>query len=137
MNSKKILLTIGFSLISTICFLQVSNPNVDSSGMIYTYDTEPLFPGGRDGLLKFIRSNFIPPVEMLELNQSGQVIVRFIVEKDGSVTHPVIEKSFRECPACDLEALRLVKVMPNWTPVFDKNKAVRSYMRLPINFQNQ
>jgi len=115
---------------------QVIQQQVESLDSVF-YDIEPEFPGGRDGLLKFIRSNFIPPAEMLELNQSGQVIVRFIVEVDGSVTHPVIEKSFKECPACDLEALRLVKVMPKWKPVIEKNKAIRSYMRLPINFQNQ
>ena len=87
--------------------------------------------------MNFLRDNFIPPDELLELNLSGKVIVRFVVEEDGSLTHPVIEKSFKECQACDAEALRLIRIMPKWIPVNDRNKASKRLMRLPINFESQ
>lgn len=137
MSFQKVFLTAGFCLISQMCFLQVSNPKVDTSAIFFSFDLEPEFPGGRDSLMNFLRDNFIPPDELLELNLSGKVIVRFVVEEDGSVTHPVIEKSFKECQACDVEALRLIGIMPKWIPVNDRNKSTKRLMRLPINFESQ
>ncbi len=44
----------------------------------------------------------------------GRVIVKFVVEKDGSIGHAEILKGVD----CDLdrEAIRVVKKMPRWQP---------------------
>jgi protein TonB len=65
------------------------------------------------------------------------VIIRFVVEKDGTVSNPVIESKLEECPACDKEALRVVSKMPKWKPASNAGREVRTYVRLPIRFESQ
>jgi TonB family protein len=70
-----------------------------------------------------------------ELLEGGSVIVRFIIEKDGSITHVKLETKLPKCEPCNQEAIRVVKNMPKWKPASDDGKAVRTYVRLPIRFE--
>jgi len=74
----------------------------------------PEFFGGLDSLTKFIQTNLIYPKEAGKENIAGKVIVEFVIEKDGSVTNCTIIKSVN--PVLDAEALRVVKLMPDWKP---------------------
>ncbi|MDP4760325.1 MAG: energy transducer TonB [Crocinitomicaceae bacterium] len=69
-----------------------------------------------------------------DLFEGGRVIVRFIIEKDGSITHVKLESKLPQCEPCNEEAIRVVKNMPKWKPASDDGKAVRTYVRLPIMF---
>lgn len=53
----------------------------------------PRFPGGDVELMKFIAKNIKYPVAATEWGVQGRVFVRFIVEKDGSVTSPEVVKT--------------------------------------------
>jgi TonB family protein len=61
-------------------------------------------------------------------------MVRFIIEKDGSITHVRLETKLPKCEPCNQDAIRVVKNMPKWKPASSDGKAVRTYVRLPINF---
>jgi protein TonB len=89
------------------------------------------------GLDEFINDNIRPPAEAADLGVNGRVIIRFVVEKDGTVSNPVIESKLEECPACDKEALRVVSKMPKWKPASNAGREVRTYVRLPIRFESQ
>ena len=52
----------------------------------------------------------------------GRVIVQFVVNKDGSIVDPVVMKSVD--PYLDKEALRVVKMMPRWSPGEQRGKPV-------------
>ena len=123
------------------------------------------FPGGDEACLKFISENVRYPKLCHEFGVQGRVIVRFVVEKDGSITH--IEKvrgvgktlsevevtSYKqEHPDSpkqlkagqDLgnllfeEAKRVMELMPKWEPAKDKDgNAVRSFFNLPFMFRLQ
>ena len=55
-------------------------------------DEMPVFPNGDQGILKFVAENTVYP-EKAKLNGiTGRVIVRFVVEKDGSVTGVALKK---------------------------------------------
>jgi TonB family protein len=97
-------------------------------------EVEAEFNGGFEGLNQFIKDNIRPPAEAVELGVNGQVIVRFVVEKDGTVSNAVVETKLVECPACDREALRVVTRMPKWKPGSLAGREVRTFVRLPINF---
>lgn len=91
------------------------------------------FPGGNSELKAWLSSNIRYPEEAVKKNIEGQVKVKFVVSKDGSVTTPVIIKSVDKI--LDREALRVVRKMPKWIPAKKGNKPVSSYFNLPINFR--
>lgn len=95
-------------------------------------DKKPEFPGGINVFMKWVAKNMKYPAVAQKEKQQGQVIVGFIVEKDGSITNAKIEQSVS--PTLDAEALRLVKAMPAWIPAEAKGEAVRSYYSLPFTF---
>lgn len=88
----------------------------------------PQFPGGMDQLLKFLR---IPlSTEAFGCGPEGRVIIQFIVEKDGTVTHPKVVRSID--PYLDNAALKLVDRMPRWTPGEQGGEKVRVSMAAPV-----
>lgn len=98
-------------------------------------DVPPEFKGGNDALYEFMINNLNYPAAQQDSGISGHSIVLFIVEPDGSVSHAKIEKSSRNA-ALDKEALRVVKKLSGrFKPGKVGGKAVRTYCRLPINFE--
>ncbi|MBR3856831.1 MAG: energy transducer TonB, partial [Bacteroidaceae bacterium] len=121
------------------------------------------FPGGDEACFKFLSENVRYPKLCHEFGVQGRVIVRFVVEKDGSITH--IEKvrgvgktlsevevtSYKqEHPDSpeqlkagqdlgDLlfeEAKRVLEMMPKWEPAKDEDgNAVRSIFNMPFMFR--
>ena len=96
-------------------------------------ENPPEFPGGTQALLDFLRTNINYPAECKENKVQGRVIASFIVEKDGSITDPKIERGVD--PALDAEALRVVNMMPSWKPGYQCGEAVRVQYMIPVNFR--
>jgi protein TonB len=69
----------------------------------------------------------------LENGISGRVIVKFVVEKDGSVSGVTLVRGVDK--DLDREAIRVVKSMPKWQPGKNNGQAVRCYFNLPVNFK--
>lgn len=88
--------------------------------------------GDIPSLLKWIASHIEYPQSALDNNIQGKVVLRFVVEKDGSIGDVVV--AHKVDPALDKEAVRVLKSMPKWTPGKQRGKAVRSYFTLPIAF---
>lgn len=108
----------------------------DGKGETYTVVEEmPEFPGGHDGLIKFISSNLVYPDSAKVHEKQGTVYVTYLIEKDGSVSHVKVLRGFDKY--CDAEALRVVKMMPKWKPGKQKGKAVRVHFNLPLKFALQ
>lgn len=90
----------------------------------------PEFPGGPDSLKAFLRQNLKWPIEYGCWN--GTVLVEFIVEVDGSITHTRVDVSLYK--DFDEEALRVIKLMPKWKPARAQGKPVRCYYKVPVTF---
>ncbi len=101
--------------------------NPDSVYSAVEYNAE--FPGGIDAMMDNIKY----PEQALKDSVSGIVMLIFVVEKDGSIDDIKVYVSVGS--GCDEEAVRIVKMMPKWTPAQDKGKAVRQIFCLPVNFQ--
>jgi TonB family protein len=93
----------------------------------------PQYPGGEKALLKHISQNFKYPVISAENGIQGKVIVRFVVNSAGKVSKGEILRSLD--PACDKEALRVVKSLPNFIPGKQNGKKVAVWYTLPITFK--
>ena len=98
-------------------------------------DQQPSFPGGTNALNTFIASNLkYPPVAEANGIQ-GRVVVKFIVEKDGSISNVEVDRSVD--PDLDNEAMRVVKAMPKWIPGQINGKTVKVECSHPFVFQLQ
>lgn len=73
------------------------------------------------------------PRAAIENNIQGQVLVSFIVERDGSVTDVRVEHGVDEL--LDDEAVRVVSVSPKWIPGRIKGEKVRTRIVIPVEFR--
>ena len=106
----------------------------DATGIFTTLDVYPRFPGGEQALLFFLRSNVRYPAASLKMGIQGEVMILFIVESDGSISHVSILKGIGK--ECDEEAVRVIKSMPRWEPGRRYGKSVKVLLRIPIMFKN-
>lgn len=92
----------------------------------------PQYPGGMSDMFSFISMNVQYPKDLVKKKVSGKVVVNFIVLKDGSISNVEVMKSVH--PKLDKEAVRVVKLMPKWTPGKQDGKPVNVRLTLPIYF---
>lgn len=95
-------------------------------------DVFPQYPGGEKARQMFIVKNLVYPPLAIESGKQGKIFVKFIVEKDGSVSNAKAVKTFDD--ACANESIRVINLM-KWEPAKHKGKIVRSAMILPIIFK--
>ena len=98
-------------------------------------DVEPVYPGGPAAMNAFIQSKVVYPELSKEMDEQGTVYVQFVVNKDGTIQDVIVLKGVSEL--LDKEAVRVVKLMPKWTPGEQAGKAVRVRYQIPINFRIQ
>lgn len=97
-------------------------------------EEQPVPPGGSiEAMLKWIQKNLRYPEQALDHEIQGRVVVRFIVEKDGSVAKPEVMRGVD--PNLDKEAIRVISSMGRWQPGKQRGKPVRSYYIIPVIFK--
>ena len=95
-------------------------------------DVNPEFIGGDEKLYEFLGEHIQYPSIAKESGITGKVHVKFVVEKDGSITNIQVLRDIGG--GCGEEAKRVVKSMPKWKPGKVGGRTVRSQFILPINF---
>jgi protein TonB len=93
----------------------------------------PSFPGGEDALAKFLRKNLRYPPMAQDNGIEGKVFVQFIVDTEGKVSE-VQAVGARKGGGLEEEAVRVVKLMPNWKPGKQSGRTVSVRYNLPIGF---
>ena len=91
----------------------------------------PAFPGGTEAWLDFLRK-FLQAPEDIEPGQRIEVMVKFWVGVDGSVSNAEIIKSGGK--AFDKEVLRVLKKMPKWEPAIQHGNFVAVAYTQPVIF---
>lgn len=94
-------------------------------------DKFPEFPGGLKGYTNFLSKN-------LKWNQRSEeharrVILSFVVERDGRLSHFKIEHSVSKKLAA--EAMRVIQRSPKWTPGIKNGCKVRVRFVVPVTFE--
>lgn len=95
----------------------------------------PEYPGGEAALYEYLNKNIQYPEMARDNGITGTVVIKFVVEKDGSITKASILREIGG--GCGKEALRVVNAMPKWKPGQQSGKAVRTEFTLPVQFQLQ
>lgn len=83
----------------------------------------PAYPGGLAALYKNISENFKP-------TGFGDMLVTFVVEKDGSVSDINIVEGMND--VSDKRLKKIIKKGPKWKPGIQNNKPVRVRFNLPV-----
>jgi protein TonB len=99
----------------------------------YIIEEKPEFPGGEEGMMKWIAEHIKYPEIAKENGITGKVFIQFVIDKDGRVTNVSVLRGVD--PSLDKEALRVISAMPAWTPGKQRGKAVKVSFQLPINFK--
>lgn len=98
-----------------------------------TYAEEmPAYPGGDAALHQYLATRTEYPEAARRQGLSGTVVVQFVVDETGRLLDPQVVKTSE--PAFDTEAIRLVRLMPWWTPGRQQGQLVRVRCTLPIRF---
>ena len=93
----------------------------------------PQFPGGEAALMKYLKSHINYPPKAAKNNIEGNVIVQFVVKKDGSIGEVKVVHSLEK--DLDKEAVRVVKSLPKFTPGRHDGQAVSVWYTLPVSFK--
>ncbi|MCL2597597.1 MAG: TonB family protein, partial [Paludibacter sp.] len=86
-------------------------PQPPKETIYQSVDVLPEFPGGRDALLKFISDNIKYPDEAVKKGIQEKITVRFVVNKDGSVSDVTVKGKNAELNA---EAVRIIQLLPKF-----------------------
>lgn len=131
---------------------EVDKPSDNTSVPKFIFEEKiPEFPGGSAALFAFLVKNIIYPKDAFDSRIFGKVIVRFTVDKDGSIVNTHVKKSqffqriemkngktlikVDKCSTIESEAIRVIQKMPRWTPGYQQGKAVKVTYTLPIKFK--
>ena len=127
---------IAFSLVLFACSQpdnSLSDEQNNAKGEVFLEaEVMPEYPGGMAALATFLGENIVYPEAAKSSSTEGKVIISFVIDKDGSVTDVNADNGIGN--GCDEEAVRVVSIMPDWTPGYIKGEAVKVSFKLPVMF---
>ena len=113
----------------------VEAPKSDDEDKIFTkVENEAAFPGGEAAWRRYLEKNLnaSTPVDNGAPEGTYQVIVRFIVSKDGSISD--VQAESKHGYGMEDEAVKIIKKGPKWQPALQNGRNVNAYRRQPITF---
>ena len=151
---------LSMPLVLAFCLILLSNGNVyaQKDGVYTVVDIMPEYPGGMDGMRKFIAENLMYPKSAAEAGVEAKVFVSFVVNESGKVTDVVVDRSdildnvtkevvvvgykasensavaAKHVSELEMEAIRVVSKMPTFKPGMTKGKKVKVKYTVPIQF---
>lgn len=94
---------------------------------------EPMFKGGIRFLDSYLHQTINYPEKAKKSHIQGIAAVTFVIEKDGSLSDIRVAKSSGS-DDLDAEAVRVMKICPNWYPGIQNDRYVRVQYTVPIRF---
>lgn len=107
--------------------------NLTTDSIFAVVEKMPEFTGGEKGIFTFLKQTIQYPAEAQKKNEQGRVIVRFVISKTGKVENVEVIRGVSQ--SIDSEALRVVGLMPDWTPGEQNGEKVAVYYTLPVMFK--
>lgn len=130
-TSFTFLLTLGMMIYGVNALAQESTVLATEA---HTLEQMPEPPGGmNEWMFSHLAKNLRYPEMARDKGIEGTVVVRFIVEKDGTISETQILRGIGG--GCDEEAIRVLQLSPKWKAGVKDGATVRTEMRLPIRFK--
>jgi TonB family protein len=106
----------------------------DGNDQVYTIVENQAHPiNGMTEFYKFIGENIKYPMEARSKNIEGRVFVNFMIDESGKLSDFKIVRGIGA--GCDEEAVRVLKLSPNWKPGMQDGVAVKTLFNLAIIFK--
>ncbi len=103
---------------------------------IYTkVDEAAEYTGGSEAMIKFVNDNLSTPASAREKGLAGKCMLKLTISETGKVIDADVTKGVPSCKECDVEAIHVAKLMPDWKPAMVKKKAVKSYTTITMEFK--
>lgn len=133
-----LLLTITSKTIAATHFFKPENPEnkqTPSDTVFLGVDVLAHYPGGFKEAFNFINENIQYPDSSFINKIYGKVIAKFIIRQSGKIDSIEVIKGVND--ELNNEAIRLIKLFPNWIPAQINGREVSSYTTFPISFNIQ
>ncbi len=108
------------------------NEDGSANKKIKEFEKEAEYPGGVPQLLRFLNKNLQYPDAALKSLIEGTVVVQFKISKEGQMSEFKVVQSIDK--SLDNEALRVLKMMPDWQPAILGGVPADSYFKQPVQF---
>jgi TonB family protein len=131
--SKRSTTTVDASNSEVTRNVQISNVIFEEN--VAETETQPEFPGGESAMWDFLIKNLKWPSDASQSKISTRTIVQFNIGTDGTISDVTILQS-SGYDYFDKEAIRVINLMPKWTPGKSDGKPVASTFKLPIRFKS-
>ena len=95
-------------------------------------DQIPSFPGGEEAMLKFLSKNIHYTEIAIGSNVTGRVYASFIVDEEGKITDIKIMRGLGY--GLEEEVVRVLGIMPDWTPGKYQGRRVKTILNMPVFF---
>ncbi len=89
--------------------------------------------GGMEAFYGFLSKKMKYPKQARRMGMEGKVYVQFVVDETGKMTELQVMKGIGA--GCDEEALRVMKLAPEWNPGKQRGRPVKVRMVVPIYFR--
>ena len=131
MKNLTVFLCLFFAL--HISFAQEAEPiKPDITASAANIEVLPAFPGGEEALQIYLSENLKYPAIARKKNISGLVILKFLIQTDGSIADVKVVEPLGG--GCDEEAIRVISLMPKWSPALSNGQEVDCIYTLRIRF---
>ena len=112
--------------------VEAPKDNTDYDKTFTKVEIESDYPGGPAAWARYLNRNLVYPDEAVSAEIQGQVVIRFIVDKEGNVSDVEAISGPNELRDA---AVRVIKKSGQWTPAVQNGRKVKSYKSQPINFK--
>lgn len=114
--------------------IELDDP-VEKQETFITAEEMPYYPGGDIERLRFLADNIQYPNQASELGIQGTVYLQFVIDSKGNITDIKVMRGIGG--GCEEEAVRVLKMMPQWHPGKQNGVAVRVLYTMPFSFKIQ
>lgn len=95
-------------------------------------EIQPEFPGGLRAMSEFLAKNLKYPSPAQRSGIQGKVYLSFVIDTDGALADIQVVRGIGF--GCDEEAIRVLKLMPQWKPGRQSGRAVKVKFSMPVVF---
>ncbi len=127
---EELITEIDIDILTDIDIIEVEDVVFEEEVFTIT-EKRAIFNGGSDAWSKYLEENLTYP-ETKVAGVAGRVYLSFVVDKEGRVANPKLEKGIH--PTYDQEALRVLVNSPNWIPAKQRGREVNSRVAVAITF---
>lgn len=105
------------------------------AGPLEVVQVEAQPKGGLSKFYDYVMNHFEYPERCQSEGINGYVMLKFVVDVDGSISNVVAIEKTDECEEFTKEAIRVLLSAPKWTPAQNGGKAVKAYRKIPIRLE--